>query len=351
MLATAASRALTADPTASGLGWTMERLAPSLGVAPRWRVEPRADLAQVPADRNDIYFGVERCHDEPALSCLLRALAQAAWSIAPILVSSSLSLLDRHQVLRPLTNAPRFLGLPFGHSRREDESHVRSNEVGDLTSFGDLSRRQRLVQQWLLGHQYFFVLDQLLILATVRLREALDGHAWVAAAAELANLRELLLSSTAAMSLVGDMAPEEYVDVIRVHVRAFHPDMTALHQADHVHLQRLFRDCQFSRRLDEGAWPADVRSGFADVQVARALLLTGHLKVCERSVGTATPSIHSEAKKNEQAAVDTIAALNATRGQAFALEPLVGDASDSIGAGERIQRDWEPTSRRVPDGT
>ena len=124
------------------------------------------------------------------------------------------------------------------------------------------------------------------------------------------------------MSLVGDMRPAEYVDVIRAHVRAFHPDMTALHQADHVYLQKIFRECEFGRRSREDGWPPAVAAGFREVQSARALLLTAHLKVCERSVGTQAPSIHFEAQANDQAAVDTIATLNHSRGQAFALQDL-----------------------------
>jgi hypothetical protein len=170
-----------------------------------------------------------------------------------------------------------------------------------------------------LGHQYFFVLDQLLIATALRLRAALDAHAWDRAAVELRTLRELLLASSAAMSLVGDMRPEEYVGIIRPHVRAFHPDMSALNQADHVYLQKVFRECDFGRGLTEGAWPADVCAAFEDVQTARALLLTSHLKICERAVGRDVPSLRSEAKKHDQAAVSTIVALNRSRAHAFAI--------------------------------
>lgn len=305
---------LSRDPAARGLPRVLGSLLSAVGGNLRPRREPCADDAGADWERNDLYFGVQRNAETAPGTLLECALVQTSLCITPFLAASSLSFLERQQVLRPLTLAAVLPG-----ANAESTLAPAGQDPPVEAPPPPAGREDYLVRQWLLGHQYFFVLDQLLIAATLRLREALDARAWDRAAAGLRMLRELLLASSAAMSLVGDMRPEEYVGVIRPHVRAFHPDMSALNQVDHMYLQRVFRECDFGRRLKEGAWPAEVSAAFADVQTARALLLTSHLKICERAVGMQEPSIRSEARNHEQAAVKTISALNRSRAHAFAI--------------------------------
>ena len=148
-LAIAVNETLSADPTGRGLERVLLQLSAALGLSTRWRETPNAARADAAWERNDLYFGVTRERAASPFTLLVHGLTRTAASIAPFLASSSLALVERHQVLRPLTRAAVIFG-----DTGEMGLAPRASEPADVAlPIDTLGRQDYLICQWLLGHQ------------------------------------------------------------------------------------------------------------------------------------------------------------------------------------------------------